>query len=293
MGNKIFDTILTRKIENFVSTFVDDSESLFYNESKKLIHPGEFGRYRENSIKDLLRMLTQYRVSDGFIITSKESVSKQCDIIICDNADLPILDDNFINFFTIESVVALGEVKSKLDYTNFSKALRTLAENKKLSDDIDGVVKKQHNPRCTEYDLPVSFLVFKQASFELNKINFEEIYKDIDRKYWHNFILSVEQGYFAYSFGFINLQEPEKTEFINKNVDINSGATFEYSYLTFGLNKYASTPYFEGINPSNKFDHIQMFVAGISQAISNKTLYKTHILHYSNLEQAQILNSNK
>lgn len=289
MSSKIFDTILNRKIENFVSTFVEDSESIFYNDLKKLIHPGEFGRYRENSIKDLLRMLTQYKVSDGFIITSKDGVSKQCDIVIYDNSDFPILDDNFVQFFTIESVIAIGEVKSKLNYSTFAKALLTMAENKKLSDQIDGVVKKRDISDCSEFDLPVSFLVFKKASFDLASVDFDILYKGIDRKYWHNMILIVEQGYFAYSFGFKSLIEPERSLFLEKEVDLSSGATYETSYKTFGLNKYSCTPYFNELSLLNKYEHIQMFLAGISQAMANKTLYNTHILHYSNLEQAKIL----
>jgi hypothetical protein len=126
MGNKIFETILNRKIENFVSTFVEDSRSIFFNENLQLFHPGEYGKYRENSIKDLLQVLTKYRVSDGFIITSKNNQSTQCDIVIYDNSDFPVLENNFTQFFSIESVIAIGEVKSTLNKRDFSLTLKKL-----------------------------------------------------------------------------------------------------------------------------------------------------------------------
>ena len=83
MPNKIFETILLRKIETLVSTFVEDSQSIFYSENSKIFDPGEYGRYRENSVKDLLQQITKYKVSDGFIITATDKKSTQCDIILC------------------------------------------------------------------------------------------------------------------------------------------------------------------------------------------------------------------
>ncbi len=285
MSNKIFDTILKRKIESFVSTFVEDSQSIFYLENQ-LIHPGEFGKYRENSIKNLLQLLSSNRISDGFIITSKDRVSKQCDIVIYDSTDLPLLENNLTQFFTIESVISIGEVKSTLNHTQLKKSLRQLAKNKMLSDDIDGVVKRQNQGK--EYDVPITFLVCKNVSFDLTTLNFEKIYNGIDRKYWHNSILCVEQGILTYNFEFNNLKEPYRTNFMNSGFKITSSANMECSMITFDEIQYLCKPIFVKLDTNEKFKHIMMFLAIISQAIQYKTLYETHILNYSSLEAANL-----
>lgn len=285
MGNKIFDTILKRKIEGFVSTFVDDSQSIFYNENQ-LFHPGEFGKYRENSTKDLLCLLSSYKISDGFIITSKDRKSSQCDIVIYDNTDLPLLENNLTQFFTIESVIAIGEVKSTLSHTKFKKALLELANNKMLSEDINGIIK--HKKFGQEYDVPISFLVCKNASFDIETLDFDKIYEGIDRKYWHNSILFVEQGIMNYNFEFKNFREPGRTKFINIGGNINSGANMECSMITYDKVQYECKPLFVKINVEKKYQHIMMFLAGLSQAMQYKTLYQTHILNYSSLKPANI-----
>lgn len=285
MPNKIFQTILNRKIESFASTFVEDSKSIFFNGSH-LIHPGEYGRYRENSMKDLLQILTKYKVSDGFIITSNDNVSSQCDIVIYDNLDFPILENNFTQFFSIESVIAIGEVKSALNKTDFKNALRKLSGNKKLSDDLKTEAKIPGKGR--EHNFPVSFLVCKNLSFDCSNIDFENIYKDIPREYWHNFILIIDKGIYLYNFKFKNLIEPWKTSFIKNNGDIDSGADIETSFVTFYKHEYNCNHVFYKINPNDKFHHIKTFLAGVSQSISYKTLYETQILDYSGLTAAKV-----
>lgn len=288
MSNKIFNTILLRKIENFVSTFVEDSKSIFYN-NKKLIHPGEYGKYRENSTKDLLQVLTKYKVSDGFIITSNEKVSTQCDIVIYDNLDFPVLENNLAQFFSIESVISIGEVKSTLTKAKFKSALRKLAENKKLGENIKG------KPRAKkifgdEYNYPISFLVCKNLSFELNKIDYEEIYKGIPKIYWHNLILIVDQGLFNYHYDYKNLPEPKKTLFISDGGNIDSNIIFQNSLYTFDTQTYECETNFIKIDENDKLKHIKLFITGISQAILLKTIFQTEIIHYMEYEVPKLFN---
>ncbi|MGD9678722.1 MAG: hypothetical protein AB7V16_10315 [Vulcanibacillus sp.] len=47
MSSEIYKTILNRKIDNFKSMFSRDSNSIFRDQTNKMIHPGEFGMYRE------------------------------------------------------------------------------------------------------------------------------------------------------------------------------------------------------------------------------------------------------
>lgn len=278
MGHQIFDTILSRKLENFVSTFVEDSKSIFFN-GTQLIHPGEYGRYRENAMKDLLQILTKYKVSDGFVITSTNKTSSQCDIVIYDNSDFPVLENNLTQFFSIESIIALGEVKSTLSKTDFKKALRKLAKNKMLSTEIKG--KPFYKRRGEEYDHPISFLVCKNLNFNTDTLNFEEIYEGIPKIYWHNMILIVDQGLMNYSFNFQSFGESEKENLRNAKINVDFLALFEVPQISFAGKVYDCKHSFVKLNEKDKFSHLKMFVMAISQSISFKTIFKTHMIYYT------------
>jgi hypothetical protein len=288
MGNKIFNTILFRKIENFVSTFVEDSTSIFYND-KKLIHPGEFGKYRENSIKDLLQVLTKYKVSDGFIITSNGKISTQCDVVIYDNFDFPVLENNLAQFFSIESVKSIGEVKSTLSKNKFKKALRKLAENKKLAENIIGEPTKI--TLGDEYNPPISFLVCKNLTFPLDTLNLEEIYEDIPKIYWHNLILVIEQGLFTYDYYYGNLSNHIKESFNSNGGNIEQNNFFPNSLCTLFGEKYECNMSFIEIDKNDKFKHIKLFITGFSQAILYKTTYQTEIIHYMEYPIPKLFNN--
>lgn len=285
MGNKVLETILARKIENFVSTFVEDSKSIFFD-GKQLKHSGEFGRYRENSIKDLLQILTKYKISDGFIITPSDRTSTQCDIVVYDNFDFPVLENNLIQFFSIESVLSIGEVKSTLSKKEFKNALIKLAKNKKLSEDIRGKVKqKTHGD---EYNHPLTFLVCKDLKFDISKIDFEDIYEDIPKVYWHNLILSVEQGLFTYEFNFQTLSKDHKTYHIANNLDVNKSIFVETPLFSCFGTIYNCTSNFRRIEDLDKFKHIKFFITAFSQAINRKTIYQTEIIYYIGYDLANL-----
>ena len=57
MASKIFKQIFERQIAQFVGLYSEDSTAIFKDERDRLIHPGEYGRYREESCKELLRLL--------------------------------------------------------------------------------------------------------------------------------------------------------------------------------------------------------------------------------------------
>ena len=79
MANSIFMNIYLQKLREFVNIFSNDSESIFKAHGDTLIHPGEFGKYREETTKNILKMLLKksYGIGDGFILTSKDTVSTQ------------------------------------------------------------------------------------------------------------------------------------------------------------------------------------------------------------------------
>ena len=48
--NAIFDKLVKAKIDQFENEYINLSEQIFVNSDGKLIHPGEFGIYREKLI---------------------------------------------------------------------------------------------------------------------------------------------------------------------------------------------------------------------------------------------------
>ena len=97
----------------FRYTFETTSAKIFRNDdSKDLIHPKEFGSYRERACKDFLRLVTA------------NEVSTECDIIIYDRQNTPLIEDSQKNtFFPVETVCGIVEVKSDLCEVDFRKAL--------------------------------------------------------------------------------------------------------------------------------------------------------------------------
>jgi len=138
MSNKYLNTIINKEIINFIDTYSNWSPLLFKDGQNTLIHSGEYGLYREKLIREFLKNITpgQYKIGEGFIVNSKSSnsVSTQCDIIIYDDSFTPFTNDGYANFFPIETIVGIGEVKSDLSLTDLKEALVKLARNKELRD---------------------------------------------------------------------------------------------------------------------------------------------------------------
>ncbi len=90
--------------------------------------------YRERCLKDILSYFLDknYTISDGFIINSNNEVSTQCDVIIHNSKIMPLIDNNISNFFPMEVISSIGEVKSTLSKDQLKEILRKLAKNKML-----------------------------------------------------------------------------------------------------------------------------------------------------------------
>lgn len=289
MGSTIFKTILSRKIENFISSFGKDSYSIFYKGSK-LIHPGELGRYREKSLKDLLQLIigSGYVIGDGFIITQNDKISTQCDIIIYDNADLPLLVDGFTQFFTIESVCCIGEVKSTIDYADLKDALIKLSKNKMLAEDCSKDVKKEWlKEEC--FRQPFTFLVCQKIKTDINKLDLTELYGSIEQKYWHNLILSIEDGLMHYITDFSEFENEFKKRGINSKVK----AYQAYPFRVFGGKFFPLNHEFSTISQTEKFKHINIFLHLILSSLQRKTLYNVDTIEYLDLPKVDLFINNK
>ena len=116
MPSEIYKKIFQRTLTEFVGTFSDDSNIIFKNQEEKLIHPGEYGRYREDACKNVLRLVLDKNayVSDGFVISSSNAISTQCDIIVYNANVAPVVADGIARMFPAEEVRMIAEVKSIL-----------------------------------------------------------------------------------------------------------------------------------------------------------------------------------
>lgn len=264
MSHKIFTTLINEQVSIFKNSFCNTSTYIFYDEKQqKLIHPGEFGMYRESIVKNFLKYFIPERlnIDDGFIITADDSTSTQCDIIIYDKSSTPLIKgEKGQKFFTQETVVAIGEIKSNLDKSNLGKALNKLARNKKLRRMGSTIIYKDpSNPDVTNNSIPYnhisSFLICNKLDFNINNIinDIDNLYdSDIDYQDRHNIILSLEDGIILYTDGKKNLPYPK---FVNINNAIFNPA-------------------------SNNNHHIKAFAHFLYMVTSSSTIYYPDLILY-------------
>jgi hypothetical protein len=234
---EIIKGLMHQQIDKFRQDFINSSRELFFNSnSKKLIHPGEFGTFRENKcIKFLKLFLPQnFEIGTGFIVNNNNEISTQCDLVVYDKLYTPLINDDINQrFFPVETCVAIGEVKSVLDKGQFIAALNKLSKVKTLRDHIKepGVIRSkfnvEYNPNVNHYDQLISFIICEKLSFNLDNIENEinGFYEStILSRHKHNLILSIEDGLFTYyseqENNTVTIQYPELNGNLMKNLRI-------------------------------------------------------------------------
>lgn len=214
MANRIFEYLLEEKITNFKNGFKNVSKNVFWNEeTKKLTHPGEYGYYREIICKDFIRFLIPRRlnIDTGFLINTADTVSTQCDIIVFDGNSTPLIENNERQrFYPVETIAAIGEVKSVLTKTKLIEAINKLAEIKQMRDKTSSSVsfvrrehKGNYDPSNYQFDSIFSFIICEKLDFDISNIC-DLITESYDKKYKphnkHNLILSIEDGLLTYNY---------------------------------------------------------------------------------------------
>lgn len=212
MPNDIFNSLLEEKVQAFLFGYEKTSHQVFYDEDKsRLRHTGEYGTYREILVRDFLSFFTPARldIHDGFIITGKDSVSTQCDIIVYDSKSTPLIESGEKQrFFPVETVCAIGEVKSNLTKSQLKEALNKLARNKALREEVKSpvIIKRDRDgafdPQNYAYDQLPSFLICQSFNFDFSSIadEIDSLYdSDIEVRHRHNLVLSLKDGLLAYS----------------------------------------------------------------------------------------------
>lgn len=274
MASKVFQQIFERHITQFVGLYSEDSTAIFKDEKNKLIHPGEYGKYREESCKELLRLLLgkEVSVSDGFVITSDDQISTQCDIIVYNSNVSPFIADGIAKMFPAEEVRMIGEIKSTLSRQDFIDALRKMAENKKkIIDGRDNTGVCQHGRQSETYNTVASFLICNKLDFVFDKLTYEEIYPGIDRKYWHNSILSVEDATLSYLLKFSDFSEKIQNEFRKNKINVETVSSWQYPIFSYKGELWPTIQNHVHIREEDKFAHIKRFFVDL--AVCNKDVW--------------------
>ncbi len=211
--NTIYKQLLKIKIDKFIYDF-NSSKKVFEDLKKKnkLLHPGEYGTFRENICKEILEFAIpqKFSISTGFLINSYDEVSTQCDVVIYDLNNTPLITEGNNNrFFPVEPVLAIGEMKSSLSIQDLCDALVKISNIKKLKriDQIfciNHVESEIHNPQSNPFDTIFTFIICEKIdgfNFDKLKEKIVETYKqnEIPSYLFHNVILSLNDGVIIYN----------------------------------------------------------------------------------------------
>lgn len=285
MSSNIYNTIVKRKIDNFIGSFISDANSIF-KENVKLLHPGEYGIFREETLRELLIMFLDKTntISNGFIITSNNEVSTQCDLLIYNSNIAPLIGDGVTRFFPVEEINGIIEVKSTLTKQRFKQALIKMAKNKMLTQSNVGVIKNQ-KLLCGEMNDMATYLVCAKFDFALEDVNFNNLYGDIPQRYWHNGILSIEDGYWSYRMHYKGL--PDSMHTTRENLlqcNSKQKEDNEYPVHIEGTEIYKTVPFFYYLQEEHIYSHILDFVVSLNKVLGLKTTYRFDTIPYLGLD---------
>ena len=244
----VISIILRNRILEFINKFNSLSREVYYHSEGKLIHPNEFGGFRESLVAELLKVFVpmKYTITDGFLVNSKNEVSTQCDILIFSKDKTSFtVSENYQKFFIAQSVSVIGEVKSILSSSSLKNSLIKLAKNKQLR-----LSTKSTNINQLPYNEQVlSFLICEKIDMKMENIKdiFDNSYKYFPDVCKHNFILSLEDGLFTYY------------------VKISDNNTNTLHYSSINGESYSHLK----ITADNKEHYIQLFCSYINQHLES------------------------
>lgn len=273
----ILESLFNFHIEKFKSAFLGTSREIYFDDKRKLIHPGEFGAYRERIVQDFLRLFVPSNLSmgNGFVVNSYGNVSSQCDIVIYDASATPLIEDSeHQRFYPCESVVGVGEVKSILSKSQLKDALRKLSKIKEIRRYIKAPAYKFpilpgsnfdpiHNPQ----DTTVTFLICEKVNASIDEMPdlFSEAYSSSEHIFRHNLLLDVSKAtYFYY--------DREKDHHI------------WYPYF----DKRDLEPSLKTDN--NRGEHFKLFCSFLNNALSKTNVLSPEIYTYLEPMQGQVFN---
>lgn len=251
--NQLFRNITTGNYIELLNSFERSKEIFWKQDENRLVHPGEYGAYREELLKRFLSLYVPetFGISSGFIITSKGHISHQCDIIIYDKEKTPKIQ-NMENqrFFPIETVLGVGEVKSTINsISDLNSYLVKLSTLKTLRNDVEDPTPYKRGKFKSGFNL------------DIIKIN----YNGIDHKLWHNMVFSLKDGLLSY--------QSEQT----KNLYFSFGNGHQHNHC-FLKNDDGELP-----------QSVNIFLSALSYYANNGSLLEIHMERYLTNNLAEII----
>jgi len=131
------------------------------------------GTAKENAVKSKLQKIFPplIDISSGCVIDSEGNTSKQTDIIIYEKDFCPIFsinDTSEASYFPCESVVAVGEIKSTMNYTELLDSLEKIKSVKMSKRFFNSPSTRQYGSKTIMYQTPESG--FNQSKNPLDQI---------------------------------------------------------------------------------------------------------------------------
>jgi hypothetical protein len=211
LPSNIFEQLLIEQIGIFKNSFSSMSKTTFYDERQgRLIHAGEFGMYREAVCRDFLKFFIPGRleISQGFLMNAYDEVSTQCDIVVYDSDSTPLIQsESRQRFFPVETVCAVGEVKSDISQNDLKGALGKLADVKRMKEHVVAAnavwqrTPHTYDPENHLGDQLFTFLICDRFSPSYESLNMNQLYEDdVLYRHRHNIILSLQDGLLLYCF---------------------------------------------------------------------------------------------
>lgn len=129
--------------EKILKNIFDNLELSLKNEMRiRIQHNLEDGKYREYLVKKILSKIvpSKYEITNGFVIDSQNNKSDEMDIIIYDKSYVPPFFDETYTVVPIESVIAVIQVKTTLNWGQLEAAIDNLNSIDKLKSKIGGKI---------------------------------------------------------------------------------------------------------------------------------------------------------
>lgn len=264
--------IVNLEVEVFLSKFFAGAK-FFENTNVKnnLLHAGEYGVYKEEIFRNFASFALPKNmfVGDGFVVNSKKEITTQCDVVIYDGINGPLIFGNTKNkFFPNEIVFGIGEMKSKLTTSKVCASLLKLSKCKKIRYTGNNKVSLYKDSTTIAYDTNLNFhniftfLIcdeitdFKDTVKFRNKV--EKMYDEngIEYAYRHNVIVSLKNGLILY----------KTNDKMKKLLKIEKDLFVPFpSYMGEKLDYYRFT--------GNQVDIIKQFVIHLNNSLKNCQLW--------------------
>lgn len=199
-------------ISNLIEGINAELRANFETKADAISHSQQKGEAREEALRELLGTYLPERcgVSTGFVIDSNGYESNQIDIIVYDRMHTPVFQiADSKQFFPCETVIAVGEVKSKIDSQELEDAIEKITSVKTLSrfgaPIITGPGRNLQGEELSAHNYRDQIFGFIFTADSLTKENLVSEYynqiAEIQERLWPNYYCDYNNFNIGYSTG--------------------------------------------------------------------------------------------